>query len=78
MSSQRTPESLWERSKGPLAQSEHLITRGSTRVERQREHLITKRTPKVVSWDQHVPFGGLKWVPKDQNGSLKRPKMDFE
>ena len=46
--------------------------------EHQREHLITKRTPKVVSWDQHVPFGGLKWVPQDQNGSLKRPKMGFE
>ena len=45
--------------------------------EHQREHLITKRTPKVVSWDQHVPFGGLKWVPKDQNGSFKRPKMGF-
>ena len=32
----------------------------------------------MVSWDQHVPFGGLKWVPQDQNGSLKRPKMGFE
>ena len=32
--------------------------------EHQREHLITKRSPKGVSWDQHVPFGGLQWVPK--------------
>ena len=32
----------------------------------------------MVSWDQHVPFGGLKWVPQDQNGSLKRPKTGFE
>ena len=32
----------------------------------------------MVSWDQHVPFGGLKWIPQDQNGSLKRPKMGFE
>ena len=46
--------------------------------EHQREHLITKRTPKVVSWDQHVSFGGLKWVLQDQNGSLQRPKMGFE
>ena len=34
--------------------------------------------PQVVSWDQHVPFGGLKWVPQDQNGSLKRPKTGLE
>ena len=32
----------------------------------------------MVSWDQHVPFGGLKWVPQDQNGSLKRPKTGLE
>ena len=25
-----------------------------------------------------MPFGGLKCVPKDQNGSPKRPKMGFE
>ena len=46
--------------------------------EHQREHLITKRTPKVVSWDQHVPFGELECVPEDQNVTFERPKMGLE
>ena len=46
--------------------------------EFQREYRTAKRSPKGVSWDQHVPFGELKWVPEDQIGTFERPKMGLE